>query len=172
MVKFKDFSRPFRFFQVLFKANLIFKDCLIQILFKPVQTLSIFCPKSGLGKSLFPIPSVAPLGHLGSVTWSQESAWRSQQRTWWPERRVQKSPSNLDCLSSQSRCWNSRDKPENQENMTVFIRLGLSPFPNEPEYAINRHLPINLNICTGCSKEWSHWDVSFEYILPKIQSSH
>ena len=24
-------------------------------------------------------------------------------------------------------------------------------------------LPINLNMCFVCSKEWSHWDGSFEY---------
>ena len=40
MVKFKDFSRPLSVFQVLFKANLIFKTVLyIQVLVKPVRTL-------------------------------------------------------------------------------------------------------------------------------------
>ena len=28
---------------------------------------------------------------------------------------------------------------------------------------VNFFLPINLNICFGCSKEPSHWDGSFEY---------
>ena len=41
MVKFKDFSRPLSVFQVLFKANLIFKTFLyIQVVFKTVLTLS------------------------------------------------------------------------------------------------------------------------------------
>ena len=45
MVKFKDFSRPWSAFQVLFKANLIFKDFKtvlnIQVPFKPVRTLRV-----------------------------------------------------------------------------------------------------------------------------------
>ena len=28
---------------------------------------------------------------------------------------------------------------------------------------VNIFLPINLNVCFGCSKEPSHWDSSFEY---------
>ena len=28
---------------------------------------------------------------------------------------------------------------------------------------VNIFLPINFNICFGCSKEPSHWDGSFEY---------
>ena len=45
MVKFKDFPRIFSVFQVLFKANLFFKDfsrqnLYIQVLFKPVRTLN------------------------------------------------------------------------------------------------------------------------------------
>ena len=28
---------------------------------------------------------------------------------------------------------------------------------------VNTILPISLNICFGCSKEPSHWDVAFEY---------
>ena len=45
MVKFKDdFSRPLSVFQVLFKANFIFKTVLyIQVLFKPVRTLRHDC---------------------------------------------------------------------------------------------------------------------------------
>ena len=39
LVKFKDFSRPLIAFQVLFKANIIFKEFYIQVLFKPVRTL-------------------------------------------------------------------------------------------------------------------------------------
>ena len=46
MVKFKDFSGPLSVFQVLFKANFIFKDLedilYIQVLFKPVRTLKSF----------------------------------------------------------------------------------------------------------------------------------
>ena len=41
MVKFEEFTRPLSVFQVLFKANLIFKTVLyIQVLFKPVRTLA------------------------------------------------------------------------------------------------------------------------------------
>ena len=44
MVKLKDISRPRNVFEVLFKAYLIFKDfsrvLYIQVLFKPVRTLS------------------------------------------------------------------------------------------------------------------------------------
>ena len=43
MVKFKDFLRHLRFFQELFKANLIFKDFqdspVYSSIFKPVRTL-------------------------------------------------------------------------------------------------------------------------------------
>ena len=45
MVKFKDFSRPLSVFQVLFKANLIFKDFSRQSYIfkysKPVRTMSL-----------------------------------------------------------------------------------------------------------------------------------
>ena len=39
-------------------------------------------------------------------------------------------------------------------------RFRLSNFPRK---IVNIFLPINFNICFGCSKEPSHWDGSFKY---------
>ena len=69
MVKFKDFSRPFCVFQVLFKANLIFKDfktvLYIQVLFKPVRTLSFHT----LSKYLQGFSNLSEVGARCLLTW-------------------------------------------------------------------------------------------------------
>ena len=68
MVKFKDFSRPLSVFQVLFKANLTFKDSVysstIQVCVSPVK-LAAFQLYSEHAFSIRVVNSVDPFNQSG-----------------------------------------------------------------------------------------------------------
>ena len=58
-----------------------------------------------------------------------------------------------------------REKKQNQQQQQANAAVSLTcsiGLKNESKF-VNIFLPINLNICFGCSKELSHLDGSFEY---------